>query len=149
MAQTTHGLSFIKALVFVSADGSTWTDASGHGASVAVSGGERATGEQHTMDGDTPIVKSGKRGSVDVTVRYVYTEETDEPFEVVRAQYEIVEGPLHVQYAPAGAAGFWFKTGEGICRTIDYPQGEAGPGDVLLSGFVVKCASLTKAAAST
>lgn len=147
MAQTTDGLSFRQAIVFVSPDGSTWTDVSGFGASVAVGGGERATGEQHTFDGDVPIVKAGKRGSVDVTVRYVYTEEATDPFEVVRAAYEAAGGAFYVQYSPKN--GFWFKSGAGVLTKHESPGGEPGDGSVVMSEFVVKCAELTKAAAST
>lgn len=146
MSQTTDGMSFIEAEVFVSADGVTWTDAGGFAASVAVAGGDRATGEQATYDGDTPIVKAGKRASVDLTCRYVYTEEVADPFEIVRAQYETEKGPLYVQYSPKD--GFWYKTGLGIITSFLYPGGEAESGDVVMGEFVVKCAAMTKAAAS-
>ena len=147
MAQTTNGLSFIAARVFVSPAGSTWTDVSGHGASVAVGGGSRTVGEQNTFSGDTPIIKAGKRGSIDLTVRYVYTEEAADPFEVIRAQYETVGGALHVQYTPD--EDFWFKTGAGVIQDFTYPQGEALSGDVIMGEFTVKCAALTKATSST
>ncbi len=147
MAQTADGMSFIAAKVHVSADGITWTDVSGFGASVAEGGGERATGEEHTFEGDTPIVKSGKRASKDVTVRYVYTEEAADPFEVVRAQYETSGGALYVQYSPK--SGFWFKMLPGIITSFGFPTGEAGDGAVTMCEFVVKCADITKAAAST
>ncbi len=149
MAQTTDGLSFIKAKVFVSAAGSSWTDVSGFGAGIAVSGGSRGAGEQNTFDGDTPIVVSGKRASVDVTVRFVYTEETSDPFEIVRGQYETEGGALYVQYSPVDPGGFWFKTGAAIITEFGYPVGDADSADVVLSEFTVKCAALTKAAAST
>jgi len=146
MTQTTDGMSFIAAKVHVSADGITWTDVSGHGASVAVGGGSRAVGEEHTFDGDTPIIKAGKRAATEVTVRYVYTEEAADPFEVVRAQYETSGGVLYVQYSPKD--GFWYKTGAGILSDFGYPAGEAGDGAVVMCEFVVKSAALTKDAAS-
>lgn len=148
MAQTTDGLSFIRAKVFVSPDGSTWTDASGFGASIAVSGGARGAGEQNTFDGDTPIVTAGKRVGIDLTVRFVYTEGAPDPFEIVRAQYETEGGPLYVQYTPVEPSGFWFKTGAAIITELQYPQGDADSADAVLSEFTVKCAALEKAAAS-
>lgn len=148
MTQTTAGMSFIQAIVFVSPDGSTWTDVSGHGASVAVSGGERATGEQHTFDGDTPVVKAGKRASLDVTVRFIYTETASDPFDICQTAYEAAGGVLHTQWRPL-TGGNWFKTGAGIITSLLYPGGEAGAGDVVMSEFVNKCASITDAAAST
>ena len=148
MAQTTDGMSFIAARAFVSPDGSTWTDVSGFGASIAVSGGSRATGEKNTFEGDTPIVTAGKRSSIDLTCRFVYTEEASDPFEVLRAQYETSGGLLYVQYTPKEPGGFWYKTGAGIIQDLEYPQGEADSGDPVLSEFTVKCAALEKAAAS-
>ena len=149
MAQTTASLSWVAARVFVSPDGSTWTDVSGHGASVAVSGGERAVGSQNTMDGDTPIIKGGKRGPVQLTVRYVYTEEAADPFEILRTQHDAGAGVLYAQYTPVEPGGFWFKTGAGVLKKPGYPGGDAGSGDIVMSEFVMTCAALTKAAAST
>lgn len=148
MAQTTDGMSFVAAYVFCSPDGSTWTDVSGHGASVAVSGGERATGEQNTMDGVTPIVKGGKKGSLDVTVAFVYTETASDPFDIAQAAHESVSGAFQVQYR-ALAGGNWFSSGAGFITNLVYPQGDAADGTVIMSEFVVKCAGLTEAAAST
>lgn len=149
MTQTTDGMSFIKAKVFVSPDNSTWTDVSGHGAGISVSGGSRGAGEQNTFDGDTPIVVAGKRASIDVTVRYVYTQESDQPFEIIRGQYETEGGPLYVQYSPEDPSGYWFKTGASVITEFGYPVGDADSADVVLSEFTVKCAALEKAAAST
>lgn len=148
MSQTTDGMSFIAAYVFGSPDGSTWTDISGHGASIAQSGGERATGEVNTMDGVDPIVKPGKKGSLDVTVRFVYTETASDPFDIARTAHESADGAFQVQYR-ALAGGNWFSTGAGILTNLVYPQGETGDGAVVMSEFVVKCAGLTEAAAST
>jgi hypothetical protein len=147
MTQTTNGMAFVAAKVFISPDGTTWTDVSGHGASVAIDGGEREVGEQHTMDGDTPIIKGGKRAAIEVTVEYVYTEEAAEPFEVLRAIHETAGGAAYLQYSPKG--GFWFTTGAGVLQMPGYPGGEAESGDILLGEFVISCASLTKAAASS
>ena len=149
MAQTTDGLSFIAARAFVSPDGSTWTDLSGFGVSIAVSGGSRGAGEKNTFDGDTPIVTAGKRSSIDLVVRFVYTEEASDPFEVLRAQYETAGGLLYAQYTPKEPGGFWFSTGAGVMQELEYPQGESDSADPVLSEFTVKCAKLTKATAST
>jgi len=147
MSQTENGMSFRAAKAFVSSDNATWTDLGGFGASVATTGGDRATGEQNTFDGDTPIVKPGKRASLDVTCRYVYTEEVSDPFEVLRAIYETAGGQCYFQYSPKD--GFWYKTGAGILRQFEYPGGDVASGEVIMGQFVVKCASLSKADAST
>jgi hypothetical protein len=141
-------MSFVEAYVFISPDGSTWTDVAGHGASVAVSGGERATGEAHTMDGDTPILKAGKRASLDITVRFVYTETASDPFDIAQTAYETAGGALYCQYRALNG-GNWFSTGAGIITSLLYPGGETGDGSVVMSEFVIKCATITDASAST
>lgn len=146
MAQTADGMAFTAAKVFVSTDGTTWVDVSGFGASVAIGGGERAVGEQQTFDGDTPIIKAGDRASVELTCRYVYTEEDGDPFETLRAQHEVVGGAMYAMYSPKG--GYWFKTGAGILVKPGYPGGESGDGAVIMSEFVIKCAALSKATES-
>jgi len=149
MTQTTDGMSFIAAIVFVSPDGSTWTDVTGEGASVAVSGGERATGEQNTFGAEPePIVKAGKKASIDVTVRFIYTETVSDPFDICQTAHESATGAFYCQYRPLNG-GNWFKTGAGVLTSLLYPGGEAGSGDLVMSEFVVKCAALTDAAAST
>ena len=148
MSQTTNGMSFVKAQVWVSPDGSAWTNVSGHGASVAVGGGERDVGEQNTFDGYKPIVKGGDRKATEVTVKFVYTEEDSEPCDVCETAHDSDDTEFWVQYQ-VKSSGKWFKTGAGILANLVYPQGEAGKGEVILSEFVVKCAGLTKEDAST
>ena len=97
MAQTTAGLSFFGAQVFVSDDaGATWTELTGHGASIAVSGGDRVSGEVNTFGTAKPIVKFGGKGSVDVTCRYVFTEEDSDPFNVLRVVHESAGGAIEL-----------------------------------------------------
>ena len=148
MAQTANGIAFTKALVYISPDGSTWTDASGHGASVKEDGGDRAVGEQNTFDGVLPIVKGGDRKATNITVRFVYTPDTDEPFDVLETAHISDDPEFWVQYQPETSDN-WFKTNAGVLKTLRYPQGEAGDGKVVMSEFVVACAGLTEAAAST
>ena len=147
MTQTTNGMTFISAKVFVSPDGSTWTDVSGFGASIQPSEGERYVAEENTFDGDIPIVEGGKRKSLKLTVRYVYTEEAADPFEILRTQHETAKGPIYVQYSPED--DFWYSTGLGVLVTPGYPGGDAKADSIVMSEFVVVCAALTKAAAST
>lgn len=147
MAQTENAKDFTEAIVFISADGSTWIDVSGHGASVSVDGGERPVGEQHTFSGVKPIVKPGKPGKVALTVRYVYTEEDNDPFDIARTQYDTASGLFYVQYSVDG--NWWWKTGAGIIQKNPAPGGEVQAGAIVMSEFIVSCAALTKADAST
>jgi len=150
MVQTTGALSFTKARVFISDDvGVSWKDVTSYGASIAIGGGERAGGEQNTYDGPIPVIKAGKRAGTTLTCRFVYTEGADpHPFETLRAVHETDDGAIEVQYAPE-AGGFWYHADAGsYLENLLYPGGEAKPGDIVMSEFVVKCASLTKASAS-
>lgn len=150
MAQTTGAKSFVAATVEYNTTGTTWTGMSGFLAAVAVSGGSRNFGEAYTADGDTPIVKAGKRTPVEVTVRYIYTEGASDPFEILRAQYETAGGGLcNIRYSVGGTSGdFLFTTDTGLGATIltdfGYPQGEVETGEPIPCEFVVVTQDLTK-----
>lgn len=151
MTQTTAGLSFVAAKVFISDDvGVSWINLSPYASSVATGGGERAAGEQNTLDGALPIVKGGDRASSTVTVRFAYTEEADPgPFAVLEAVHA-GDGEIEVQWGPSGVgdAGFWFHADAAILTNLTYPGGEAAPGDPIMCEFVVKVATLAKSGAS-
>jgi hypothetical protein len=148
MAQTTSALSFVAAYVETNTTGTVWVAVGGFAASVAVSGGDRQVGESFTFDGDTPIITAGKRGSIDVTVRYLYTEGATDPFLDVLDSYDDAGGGLcNVRWAPRGnSAGYYqFTTDTDNTELVSfgYPQGEAGPGDSVMCEFTVKTGSLT------
>lgn len=145
---TADGMTFIAAKVWVSPDGTTWTDVSGHGASVGVDGGERMVEGEHVFDSDIPIVTGGKRQIQGLTVRYIYTEVASDPFDILRTIHETVPGTVYVQYQPK-PSGNWFKTGAGTLVKPGYPGGEASSAGTVMSEFVMKCGELTEAAAST
>lgn len=151
MAQTTNAKTFIRAAVDLSADNSAWTEIDGFGASIAVDGGERAVAEAHTFEGDTPVIGAGKRGSMSLTVRFLYTEQSSDPFEVARAIYETEGGACYVRYSPLGddtSSNFRFSTGAAIMTNFLYPQGDAKGEELIPGEFTVKCASLAKTAVS-
>lgn len=145
---TANGIAFTGAIVYISPDGATWTNASAHGSSVKEDGGDRAVGVQNTFDGVLPIVKAGDRKETNVTIRFVYTPTDTEPFDVARTAHEGEDPEFWVQYLPETSDN-WFKTGAGVIKTLRYPQGEAADGKIVMSEFVVACAGLTEAAAST
>lgn len=151
MARTSEGLSFVAADVEISDDNwATYLSLSCHATSIAVSGGDRSTGEVNVFCDEYPIVKAGKKASQDVTVRFIYTEEAIDtgPFETIRSWDDIVGGAMWVRYWPKGkeAANFAFDTGEAIITTFLDPGGEAGSGDVVLGEVTVKTEHLTKSA---
>src|SRR5512138_502700 len=103
MAQTTNSVWGGAAKVEISTNGSSWTDISGHSAKVTPSGGDRQTGQAYTFDGEDPIVKVGKKNPREMRVDIIYTEETNDAFEVARAQFEAAGGgAMYVRYSPDG-----------------------------------------------
>lgn len=149
MAQDTGGMSFVDAEIRISADGDTYTDISGFANTLTVSGGERNFGEFFTADGDTPVLRAGKRVSLNVTVVILYTEGTADPTEVLRGYYETAGGSdLYVDWSPAGgdSTEFRYETSAGILLSPTYPSGDPEPGDPLSIEFSVQCATITKSA---
>jgi len=145
MAQTTNALSWADCKIELSANGTAWTDVSGFANSVSVDGGERATGEFFTDDGDTPIVTSGKRGTLEVTVKAVYTEAGSDPYAMAIAAYE-GNTPLYIRWSPKGGAStnFQFTTGLGHVLKPVYPQGAADSPDAIAIEVAIKTTSITK-----
>jgi len=150
MAQTTGAKAFVIAKVEYNTTGTTWTAFRDFMSAVAVSGGERNYGEAYTSDGDTPIVRAGKRTPVEVVVRYVYTEGTSDPFDIFRAQYETAAGgQANIRWSPGGTTGdFLFTSDTGSDQTIltgfGYPQGEVEPGDPIMCEVTFVTADVTK-----
>lgn len=151
MPRTTEALSFVAADVDVKQlEADDWLSLSCHATSIAVSGGDRATGEVNVFCDERPIVRAGKKASQDVTVRYVYTEEAVDtgPFETIREWDDAVGGEIWLRYFPLGRTegNFVFETGQAILTTFLDPGGEAGSGDPVLVEFTVKTEQLTKTA---
>jgi hypothetical protein len=146
MAQTTNAKMFVNAKVELSTDDSAWTNISGHGAAVAVDDGAVIVAEEHTFDGDTPIIQGGKRAGLDVTVRFLYTETSEEPFEVARAIYETDGKACYVRYSPLGGdtGDFRFSSAQGVMQEFMYPQGEAESSELIPSEITVRVPYLTK-----
>ena len=124
-----------------------WTDISGFANEVTVSGGDRATGEAFTFDGDTPIVTAGKRSALDVTVKAVYTEGVAEPQEMIRAAYE-AGSVVNVQWMPKGNTqnNFRYATHGGYVTSHAYPSGSASSADAVPLTFTIKVETITKSA---
>lgn len=150
MTQTTEALTFCAATVEIGAACTNFTDISGYGAAVAVSGGDRAYATQHTYDGDVPIIKPGKRDETMLTVRFAYTEEADPaPFETLRAMHQTpCGGPICVRYWPKGsgapATNFKYETGVTFISTFKWPEGDADSTTIVMGEFTVPCPDLTK-----
>ena len=149
MAQTTGGLSGRNCYIASSPDGAVWTDISGFTNRISPGGGDRQTDEVFTMDGDTPIIKAGKRKSISLKVAAVYTEGGSDPFEIVRAAYEGATD-FYLRWAPKGntAGNFLFTSSAGIVTSAPYPEVvDIEGGKALLVNFEVAVATVTKSVA--
>lgn len=155
MAQTTDGISKSNFKVEVSAAGSVWTDISGFATSVTPSDGDRIVGEQQTADGDSPIIKGGKRNSVKLEINIVYTKGSSDAFKVVWDLFESGAG-VYVRYAPGTiTASLLFTTansaGTAAAAVITNclpPEMDSSTGDVATASFTVVCSQLLEGTVS-
>lgn len=132
MTQTTGGMSARAMKVQVDVNAGGYVDVSGYGASVEPSGGDRAYGEQHTFDGDTPIIGWGKLGASSVVLKAVYTQTDAEPFDSI---YDAKVGhlPVKVKWSiPGGASADKEYEVEGYVSKCTPPGGEAGSPAVIM-----------------
>lgn len=153
MAQTTAALSFKDVKIEISTDGgSSWTDISGEANAVNVSGGERITGNAKTADGDTPIIKAGKREPVLVTVSALYTETAAAAYDKINDAYEAGDEDVQIRWSPEGATvtgQLQYTTADGIVKQPVYPSGNAEDGVPVPIEIVVETPSVTEASFST
>jgi len=145
MAQSTGGISARNVKIEGSVNGTTWTDISGFANSISPDGGDRDVGEEYTFDGDTPIVTFGKRKSLKLKVKVLYTEGASDPFETARAAYE-ANSAYYIRYSPNGQSTgtFLLTSSAGRIVTPPYPKMEAKAGDAVTLEFTFQCASIAK-----
>ena len=150
MAQTTSGMSYAAAYLGHSTDGAAWTEISGHQVSIEISGGERSTGVVYTTDGDTGIIKAGKRAPLMVTANVVYTETADEPYDESNDAYE-GGSDYYLRWSPGGGAAsdLGYTTSAGIVKQAVYPVGDAESGEPIVVSIVLECASVTESTIGT
>lgn len=150
MAQSTGGLSFVAALIEYATDGgTTYTDMSGFAKVVTVEGGERNSGQYYTADGDTAIVRAGKRVPVTVTVNALYTVTTTDPFGALRTQHHTAGGgSVMIRFSPGGGNTGDYQyvtdTNNVVCKNVTEPQGDVEPGDVIPFDVIVETSVLTQ-----
>lgn len=162
MAQTTYGIPRSNYQVQVSTDGSSWTDISGQSATVQRSGGDHMIGEQNTADGESPVVTgSNKKGAETVTVSCIYTEQSGEAFEVVRARYEGTAKTIYLRWAPKGGIGTVVGNNIFTCAgdagtailvpiiNCTIPDLDAGSGDPAMFEFSVMTPDVAQGATTT
>lgn len=155
MAQTTTAIPQSNFVLEVSTNGSSWTDISGQSTQVNVSGGDQMIGEQHTADGNAPVVvASNKVAAIQLECNILYTETSGQAFQTVWARYEGAAKTIYVRYAPKGStsgnerytasddAGNSFACPIVSCLP---PNTDAGSGDPAMASFTVTCPKLVQA----
>lgn len=148
MTQATGQTSFVDAEIEFGSAVDTYTDISGWANELNVSGGDRASGEVYTADGDEALLGFGKRAPLEIDIKIVYTEGTGDAYELIRAAYEAAGGTAAwIRWSPKGgdATEFQYTSTEGRVTKCSYPGGPVEPGDPLTIEFTVKVAAINKA----
>ena len=142
MAQTTGAVSNACAKVEISDDGVTYTDISGVAQSVTDTEQTRMSDQAYTFSGEGPIILSGKKEPLEVTVAIVYSETDAEGYEQVRVRFEAAACTpnFYLRYSPRGgnADDEQIVLGPGVITAFTYPPVDASNGGPIVSGFKLK-----------
>lgn len=148
MAQTTAAIGGACGQIQISATNTVGdaTDISGQAQSLATPNQTRQSGEAYTLEGDTAIIKGGKREPVELTFTIVYTEEDTEAWEMARAEFETAEcgDPLYVWWSPGGGdIGDERYSRGGTIISFDYPPVDStAPGPIMCT-FTIRVPSIS------
>lgn len=121
-----------------------WTDISGQANSVEDAAQERNTGVVYTFDGDTGIIKRGKRTPMNLKFNMVYAEEAT-GIEGIRPYFE-AGSVVYFLWIPKGstAGNFKYTTPAGYINSFPYPAGNAENGDPVVGQIGFTCPFVTK-----
>lgn len=153
MAQTTGAVAQACGQVEISSDAITWIDISGVTQSFTPGEQTVMSGEAYTLDGDTPIIKGGKREPMENEFVIVYSETDAEGYEQARAIFESSNcgNIAYVRYSPGGgdAGDEQLTSGEGTIISFTYPPLDASSGGPIIAGFTIKHNGFTTAIVSS
>lgn len=152
MAQTTDSVWGGAAYVGISTDGSTWTEISSHATTVSPEGGDRRVGETYVFDDEDPIVKVGKKNPRQTRVDFVYTENSADAFEVVRAQFEAAGGgTMYIRWSPkgGGVGDAGYTSDAGFVQDLNYAPVDSEEDGPMLCYFTVQHSSITRSIIAT
>lgn len=102
MPQTTGAMNTVNGKIEVSANGTQWDDISGSTNKVEAPSQEADLGEAATLEGQYMIGGVGKFKPLDISVTILYTEESDEAYDILQAQAAVPGRPLYLRWSPAG-----------------------------------------------
>jgi len=134
--------------VEISTDGgTTWQNISGFSTRIDERRGDRLVGKRWTADGNRPIILPGKEDAREITITVVYTEETNEPYEVLRAAMESGDN-VQVRWMPKGSSSgnsrFTTDANYGIITKRPLPTGEVEGGIPIVCKFGITTAGVDK-----
>jgi hypothetical protein len=144
MPQTTGAISGVNCEVelFV---GAAWEDISGVANQVGNAEQRRMSGEGYTFDGDTAIVKGGKREPVEVNFRVVFSSAIDEGWQYVRQAFETDGGDdVDIRWTPE-PGGLVHSIDGGIVTRFNYPSAAADEAAPIQCEFTVRAAKIDTA----
>jgi hypothetical protein len=141
----TGAIAMTDARMEYSLNGSTWSDCSGYANEIAAAEQTRKTGVTYTFDGDTAIIKAGKREPIDLEITVVYEEGTSSPWEVMRPYFE-AGSAVYFRYGPKGTStgSYRFTADPGYITKWPYPVGKPDTGDPVVVALTLQTARLTK-----
>jgi hypothetical protein len=149
MAQTTNAVAQACGQVEIGTDGASWTDISGVTQSFTPGAQTLISSEAYTLDGDTAIVKGGKREPMESEFVIIYSETDAEGYEQARAIFESSDcgNVAYVRYSPQGgdANEEQLTSGEGTIISFTYPPLDASAGGPIVCGFTIKHNGFTTA----
>lgn len=118
-----------------------YVDISGEAQSVSGTEQSRMTGEAYVFAGDTPIVMSGSRETMELTATIIYTEVDTEAYQMVRTAFEDTSvcpggGKIYLRVSPrGGSAGHEQLEYIGYLTAFTYPEVDASSGDPIVCEF--------------
>lgn len=139
MAQADGVESAKDARLWISFDGTTYTDISGAGNNLQPSGWAKSRAETNTFTGNNPIRTTGKNQLGTLTVTAVYTE-TDTPNDIFALMEDAYDNDEDVwlRWAPLGATtgNRQWTTPAGKLDDLNLPGIDASSANALMTGFV-------------
>lgn len=144
MAQTTTAVTGAAATVWIYSS-AAYVDISGSSQSVDAVSATVVTGEAYTFDGNYAITTIGKFEPVEVTVNIVYTETSNEGFQLARAIFE-GRTATQIKWLPLGAASgadqYETKT-VGYITSMDYPPIDSASAGPIMVSFTVRAPGIS------
>ena len=148
MAQNSDLISFVDAVIFYGHSTTTMTDISGSTNSLQVNGGKRFVGKFFTAEGDAPVVRIGKRDSLQIVCKVGYDPKGTGPYNDIHADY-LAKTAMYLKWYPAGqtTGNAYYTTDKGYISDVAplYPSGTEDNANILDITFTMEVTDVTPA----